>query len=85
MLRHFVKQIKIPITRSVCSYTEPSIEIIEIYEDALNAWKNKDFENAESLIIRAIRMKENRGDKDLDDYEVDLEAIRNIEEYPYLN
>ncbi len=82
MLRYFVKQIKIPITRSVCSYT-PSIAANKIYEDALRSWKNKDFENAESLIVRAIRMKENRGDKDLDDYKVDLKSIRNIEKYPY--
>jgi len=83
MLRYFVKQIKIPTIRSVCSYTEPSIEVIKIYEDALRSWKNKDFENAESLIVRAIRMKENRGDNDLDDYKVDLKSIRNIEKYPY--
>ena len=85
MLRYFVKQIKIPTIRYICSYTEPSIEVIKIYEDALNAWKNKDFENAESLIVRAIRMKENRGDRDLDEYKVDLEAIQKTEEYPYLN
>jgi len=82
MLRYFVKQIKIPTIRYICSYT-PSIAANKIYEDALRSWKNKDFENAESLIVQVIRIQENRGDKDLDDYKVDLESIRNIEKYPY--
>lgn len=83
MLRYFVKQIKIPTIRYICSYTEPSIAANKMYEDALNAWKNQDFENAENFIVRVIRIQENRGAKDLDDYKVDLKSIRNIEKYPY--
>ena len=84
MLRNFTKQIKYSnIIRYVCSYTEPSIEASKIYDDVLDFWKKNDFENAEIYMTRAIRIKENRGDRDLDEYKLDLESIKSMEECPY--